>query len=284
MNQSTQVNIQRKSSFVDKVVLYNGKPLFSFIDINPTELCNRKCVFCPRHDPNKYPNQNLHMEIDTAHKMREELEKLNWNGTINICGNGEPLLHKNIVDLVKAFGDKIKIEITTNGDFLTVDLIKQLYESKLNFMVISMYDGPEQVEYFTSLFDESSIDKSKYILRDRWYGENEEYGLILTNRAGFFDWNKNIGIGKQCFYMHYSMQIDWNGDVLSCCHDTYEKTRTFGNVNDETLLDIWNSNMWNKSRKLLGDGKRIELPCNKCDASGIIHGYNHYLEWSKNEK
>jgi radical SAM protein with 4Fe4S-binding SPASM domain len=224
------------------------------------------------------------MEIDTAHKMREELEKLNWNGTINICGNGEPLLHKNIVDLVKAFGDKIKIEITTNGDFLTVDLIKQLYESKLNFMVISMYDGPEQVEYFTSLFDESSIDKSKYILRDRWYGEDEEYGLILTNRAGFFDWNKNIGIGKQCFYMHYSMQIDWNGDVLSCCHDTYEKTRTFGNVNDETLLDIWNSNMWSKSRKLLGDGKRIELPCNKCDASGIIHGYNHYLEWSKNEK
>lgn len=284
MNQSTQVNIQRKSSFVDKVVLYNGKPLFSFIDINPTELCNRKCVFCPRHDPNKYPNQNLHMEIDTAHKMREELEKLNWNGSINICGNGEPLLHKNIVDLVKAFGDKIKIEITTNGDFLTVDLIKQLYESKLNFMIISMYDGPEQVEYFTSLFDESSIDKSKYILRDRWYGENEEYGLILTNRAGFFDWNKNIGIGKQCFYMHYSMQIDWNGDVLSCCHDTYEKTRTFGNVNDETLLDIWNSNVWNKSRKLLGDGKRIELPCNKCDASGIIHGYNHYLEWSKNEK
>ena len=281
MNQSTQVNIQRKSSFVDKVVLYNGKPLFSFIDINPTELCNRKCVFCPRHDPNKYPNQNLHMEIDTAHKMREELEKLNWNGTINICGNGEPLLHKNIVDLVKAFGDKIKIEITTNGDFLTVDLIKQLYESKLNFMVISMYDGPEQVEYFTSLFDESSIDKSKYILRDRWYGEDEEYGLILTNRAGFFDWNKNIGIGKQCFYMHYSMQIDWNGDVLSCCHDTYEKTRTFGNVNDETLLDIWNSNMWSKSRKLLGDGKRIELPCNKCDASGIIHGYNHYQEWNQ---
>jgi hypothetical protein len=30
-----------------------------------------------------------------------------------------------------------------------------------------------------------------------------------------------------------------------------------------------------KYRKLLGKGNRIESPCNKCDASGIIHGYNH---------
>ena len=120
MNQSTQFNIQRKSSFVDDVVLHNGKPLFSFIDINPTELCNRTCEFCPRFDPKIYPNQNLHMDIDIANKIREELEKLNWNGSINICGNGEPLLHKDIVGLVGALGDKIHVEITTNGDFLTI--------------------------------------------------------------------------------------------------------------------------------------------------------------------
>ena len=34
-------------------------------------------------------------------------------------------------------------------------------------------------------------------------------------------------------------------------------------------------------RKLLGKGDRIKSPCNKCDASGIIHGYNHYLKWNK---
>ena len=58
-------------------------------------------------------------------------------------------------------------------------------------------------------------------------------------------------------------------------------TIIFGNVNDETLLEIWNSKMWKKSRKLLGNGKRIESPCNNCDANGTIHGYNHYLEWNK---
>jgi radical SAM protein with 4Fe4S-binding SPASM domain len=281
MNQSTQLNIDRKSLYVDDVVLYNDKPLFSFIDINPTELCNRTCEFCPRFDPKIYPNQNLHMDIDIANKIREELEKLNWNGSINICGNGEPLLHKDIVGLVSALGDKIHVEITTNGDFLTVDLIKRLYESNLNYMVVSMYDGPEQIDYFTKLFDGSEIDKSQYVLRDRWYGEDEEYGLILTNRAGIFGWNKNMGVGKQCFYMHYSLQIDWNGDILFCIQDIYGKTRTFGNVKDRSLLDIWNTKQMDKYRELLGKGDRTKSPCNKCDASGIIHGYNHYLEWDK---
>ena len=148
-------------------------------------------------------------------------------------------------------------------------------------MVVSMYDGPEQIEYFTKLFDDSGIDNSKYILRDRWYKEDEEYGLILTNRAGTFSWNKKMGMNKQCFYMHYSLQIDWNGDVLFCIQDIYGKTRTFGNVNTDSLLDIWTSNKINNYRKLLGKGNRTKSPCNKCDASGIIHGYNHFLEWKK---
>ena len=129
--------------------------------------------------------------------------------------------------------------------------------------------------------DDSEIDKSRYVLRDRWYKEDEEYGLILTNRAGTFGWNKNIGIGKECFYMHYSMQIDWNGDVLFCIQDIYGKTRTFGNVNDKSLWNIWKSKQMDKYRELLGNGNRTESPCNKCDASGIIHGYNHFLEWTR---
>ena len=281
INKSTKLNIERKSSFIDKVSFYNGKPLFTFIDINLTELCNRTCVFCPRHDPEVYPNQNLHMEIDTAHKIREELEYMKWNGSINICGNGEPLLHKDIVGLVEALGDKIRVEITTNGDFLKVDLIKDLYKNHLDYMVVSMYDGPEQIEYFTKLFDNSEIDKSRYVLRDRWYGEDEEYGLILTNRVGSLDFNKKVKVGKQCFYMHYSLQIDWNGDILFCIQDIYGKTRTFGNVKDRSLLDIWNTKQMDKYRELLGKGDRTKSPCNKCDASGIIHGYNHYLEWDK---
>ena len=36
------------------------------VEINPTELCNRRCSFCPRSDPSVYPNRSLHMSIQTA--------------------------------------------------------------------------------------------------------------------------------------------------------------------------------------------------------------------------
>ena len=47
---------------------------FNFIDvveINPTELCNLQCSFCPR--AHGYPNQNLHMSLDTAREIRNQL-------------------------------------------------------------------------------------------------------------------------------------------------------------------------------------------------------------------
>jgi wyosine [tRNA(Phe)-imidazoG37] synthetase (radical SAM superfamily) len=31
------------------------------VDINVTEVCTRKCVFCPRVDPKLYPNRNLNL-------------------------------------------------------------------------------------------------------------------------------------------------------------------------------------------------------------------------------
>ena len=142
MTESIKNNIKRKTPKINDVKFLNGFPLFSFVELNVNELCNRTCVFCPRHDSEVYPNQNLHMEMETAHKIRKELEELNWRGTINLCGNGEPLLHKDIVGLVKALGDKIGVEITTNGDFLKKKLIQDLYDNHLDYMVVSMYDGP----------------------------------------------------------------------------------------------------------------------------------------------
>ena len=59
-------------------------------------------------------------------------------------------LSKDLME--RKFGDKkIHIEIVTNGDFLKPKLVSDLYSSGLKQLVISMYDGPEQIEYFNSL-------------------------------------------------------------------------------------------------------------------------------------
>ena len=47
------------------------------VEVNTTELCNRTCVFCPRHDPEVFPNRNLHMTVKGANTIAEHLEKHN---------------------------------------------------------------------------------------------------------------------------------------------------------------------------------------------------------------
>ena len=41
------------------------------------------------------------------------------------------------------------------------------------------------------------------------------------------------------------------------------------------------SNNLRKFRKLLGDGKRSEWPCQGCNAVGTIHGEVHNDAWNK---
>ena len=54
------------------------------VEINPTELCNRTCSFCPRVDPAIYPNRNLHMSVETAETLSKQLLDVNYSGDIPV--------------------------------------------------------------------------------------------------------------------------------------------------------------------------------------------------------
>lgn len=273
-------NIERKQPSINDVVMHDGFPLFSWIELNINELCNRTCEFCPRVDPKTYPNQNLHMDLELAENIANQLDDLNYTGTINISGTGEPLLTGYVADIVRKFGEKgIHVEIVTNGDRLKPKLIKELYDAGLGQLVVSMYDGPEQIEKFNSLFKECGIDESLYSLRDRWYPPEDDYGLLYTNRAGFLGKKLTEKEKRACFYPHYSVYLDWNGDMLLCCQDMYNRTVNFGNVKEKQLFEIWKDAKLMKFREKLGVGDRSLNPCSNCTANGLLFGHNHVKKW-----
>ena len=76
------------------------------IELNTTELCNRKCSFCPRaYD---YPNLNLHMTADTAEEVI--LQTNEYTNYLCIAGRGEPLLCENILEIIELMvNDGLKI-------------------------------------------------------------------------------------------------------------------------------------------------------------------------------
>ena len=84
-------------------------------------------------------------------KLSSELKKIKYNGAIALCGYGEPLLHKDILYITKKLSQVASVEIVTNGDVLTSKMLRNLYLSKASRVLISMYDGPEQLSQFKKI-------------------------------------------------------------------------------------------------------------------------------------
>ena len=252
------------------------------VQLNTTELCNRTCVFCPRVDPEIYPNRNIHMTVETAEKIAVDLRNINFVGRISLSGFGEPLLNKNIIEILTVIRKHLPtniIDTNTNGDKLDNHIIKKLYNNGLSFIYVNLYDGPEQLEHFKKMFYD--IDKSKYIFREH-YSEKNTYNLILNNRAGTL-YKIEKSINDKCYFPFSKAMIDYNGDLLLCPQD-WGRQFIVGSLLTNSIGELWLSDKMREIRYKLHEGDRSSSPCNQCDCQGTLtgeYGYNvlmkHYL-------
>ena len=257
-----------------------GDPLDSIltVEINTTELCNRTCVFCPRHDPAVFPNRNLHLTVKGAQTIAEELADNQYQGKISFSGFGENLLNPNFVEIVKEFNFYLPtatLECNTNGDKLDSIYAAKLFRAGLDLLYINLYDGVEQIEHFDHIMKNAGIREDQYKYRMHW--SMKDHGLILNNRSGTIDW---LGIeesdikslqGKPCHYPFYKMFVDWNGDVLFCSND-WGREHIVGNIMQDTLHNVWFGKPMKKIRRKLAKGDRSQSPCNKCSVDGTLFG------------
>ena len=283
LNKQIKINIERRTVIVDdQLVYYKDVPIPSWIELSLIDVCNRKCVFCPKSDPAVAPDTYQKMNMKLIEKFTDELKKINYKGSVVLCGYGEPMLHKDIYEICRKLAEASFVEIVTNGDTLNKEKIKKLYDANVNKLLISLYDGPEQVTKFKAMADASQVPEDFVILRNRWFDEKEDYGLKLTNRAG------TVKVGVQdnkdtftdCFYPSYSALIDWNGDVFLCSQD-WQRRRTMGNIMLDDFFEIWIGKTITQYRKNLLNGKRCNSPCTECNAEGTVLGYKHADAWRK---
>ena len=278
-------NINRKKPILDRVPqLFKGIPIPSWIELSLIDVCNRACSFCPKSDESIAPNTHQRMTMTLIDKLVEDLKKINYEGAFCLCGYGEPMLHKEFYEIINKLGVVGGVEIITNGDLVNKKTLIKLFESKATKLIISLYDGPEQVIKFKALIKELNIPEDFVILRDRWYSDKIDYGVKLTNRVG------TVSVGNQpdvkdytktkCFYTAYQMLIDWNGDVFLCPQD-WQRRQTMGNIMQSDIFDIWKGPILSKYRRKLLGGDRNLNPCNQCNADGMVYGKSHYNAWNK---
>ena len=274
--------VQEKFHFIPGTKI----PLPSEVEISESGTCNRKCSFCPRSDPG-YEDIKEFIKPELHQKLCEELSEVKFSGTMRYSGFVEPLLDKNIYSLIKMTGTFLvnsNIEMVTNGDVLDILRLKKLFKNGLDTLLISVYDGPEDVKKFQKMCDKAGLKQNQYVIRHRYYSEEKDFGLTISNRAGMMENSEykipalKTQLKLKCFYPSYTFFMDYNGDILMCPHD-WGKKMILGNLKKNSFLDIWTSKKATKIRKRLNKADRGFSPCNVCDVSGELIGKKHSLAW-----
>tara|TARA_B100000886_G_scaffold150234_1_gene102153 strand:- start:2082 stop:2969 length:888 start_codon:yes stop_codon:yes gene_type:complete len=277
-------NLKNKSKTVVEKIQFvnfegNSLPLPTEIEISESGVCNRKCSFCPRSDPS-YEDVKEFISNSLHEKLCLELKELSYKGTIRYSGFVEPLLDKNIFNLIKMTRLHIpesNIEIVTNGDPLNLERLKKLFTSGLNRLLISAYDGKEETQKLENLCKEAKLKDEQYLIRHRYLSEDQDFGITLSNRSGLME-NAEYKIESlksplknPCFIPSYTFFLDYQGDVLMCPHD-WGKKLILGNLKNQSFKEIWFSKKSIKVRKMLNNSNRNFSPCNICDVDGTLMG------------
>ena len=240
------------------------------VQINPSEMCNRTCGICPRHDPSLYKNNKLFLSTETSRIIGRQLSEFGFRGRVGFVGFGEPLLNPNLVECVRILREECKtaqwIEINTNGDFLTRELIIDLTNAGCTHITVSMYDS-DNSDHFNRLFDGINVVKT---LRHNYDLENTQ-PIFLVDRSGIVRNEIKSDNNRQCFIPFYKLFIDWNGDYLLCDQDWGKVTKEF-NLYSTSITEFWKSKIDTYRKNLIAGDRYKNNPCHSCDIVGNLIG------------
>ncbi len=84
---------------------------FDFIQVEVTRKCNASCIMCP--------NRIFDRKIDMSYELYKELSKyFRYTNIVHLQGWGEPLLHRNFLEMIETAKKRCKVSFTTNGMLL----------------------------------------------------------------------------------------------------------------------------------------------------------------------
>lgn len=285
--------------------------------IETSNICNRKCVFCPKH---KDTEKGIQMPMELIEKIASELKEWNFEKTtpthlsnrIELILYGEPTGDKRLPEIIKMIRGilpRTHLYFNTNGDYYkTPEEYITLFNAGLTGIEINIYDEKRR-EFLTNMYNNirKVYGEDKFIKPPSCYGDlngvvfrppigkinmllvdKVDFGKLtdvnkIRNKAGCIPWLKpelKEPLKLPCGFPFLSMIIRSTGDIGLCCDD-YAKRITFGNVKDVTLKSVWEGEQMNEIRKKFLRRDRNFFPCNICDYDQTH--YAHQLTWNWSE-
>tara|TARA_E500000178_G_scaffold2908_1_gene3079 strand:- start:4418 stop:5572 length:1155 start_codon:yes stop_codon:yes gene_type:complete len=285
----------RYEIFPQKKILDDYPP---YLQIEPSSVCNYRCVFCFMTDNsfNKKSSGHMgHMKLELFKEIIDQIEgKIEF---LSLASRGEPMICPQISEMLNyTVGKFLNLKINTNASLLNEKKIHAILAGGVKTLVISadaadknLYkkfrvNGElEKVVRNLELFNnikQNKYSKSKIITRvsgvkfseDQKFDDMKKFWGGLVDQVAFVDYNpwensyekEKNDIIKPCSDLWRRMFIWWDGTTNPCDVD-YKSKLSVGKFPDISINDLWNSNIYNNYRNFHLNKKRSTLsPCSSC--------------------
>lgn len=273
--------------------------MLKIIQMETTNLCQGKCIFCPHSQLSEFGT----MEQSLYEKILKEASQLPPLQKFIPMGTGEPMMDEKIIPRIKLARKMLHrqtlIEFYTNGSLLTKKIIDKLVDVKSLHISISLngactetrkklmglddfdhvmgmicYLAKRGMSYSVTLLKEPFIKREELLRlidtlvnlpgrKAEWYGS-----LSNLNFAGAMFEHKRNG-GSPCARAIEHLTVMWNGQVNLCCMD-YSGRKNFGDLNKNSILEVWRSPERQKYIRYHLEGRGNELPlCEECNCADV---------------
>ena len=269
-----------------------------YLQIEPTSICNYRCVFCYQTD-NKFNKRSTgymgHMKLATFKMLIDQAEgNIEF---ISLASRGEPLLCPDFKKMLAYTRDKfLNLKINTNASLLDEEMSYAILESGVKTLVFSA-DAADSALY-SKLRVNGKLEKivtnikkfqeirtknypnSKIITRVAGVKVNnqqnlddmEKYWGDFVDQVAFVNYvpwenvyeSKYSGIQTPCSDLWRRMFVWWDGKVNPCDVD-YKSKLSIGDIKDGNISELWKSDEYNKLRQQHESKLRNNVsPCNRC--------------------
>jgi radical SAM protein with 4Fe4S-binding SPASM domain len=285
-----------------RIDLAEAAPLRSplTIYVEPTNLCNFRCTFCPHSFKDFSARAGYHqlMTMELFIKVLKDIWHLGGVKSLKLYFDGEPLIHPEIGMMEKmatSSGVAERVELTTNCSLLTAARCQELIDAEVDYVQCSVYSVDtvkhgriignhnftpahirDNVKMLRWMRDSQQKTKpfvyAKLLGRDEWDAFQKYYEGIADEIGldDFHSWQSDLLpvqslVKKACPYPFYTLNVRANGEVVPCCV-AWGRELIVGDVNHESLADIWRGEKLATIHRTHLAGVRSTLgACQNCD-------------------
>ena len=269
----------------------------TYILIEPVSSCNLKCAMCYQSDPTFIKKEFMgKMDIKLYKKIIDEAHE-NQTCAITFGSRGEPTIHPQLTEFLDyAKGKFLDIKLITNATKLNDKLIHKIFSCNINQVSFSIDSEDkkiyEEIRKFSN-FELVLKNVKRYNEIKKSYKKNNtttrisgvkvrddqdaekfhkfwsKYADEVVFKKAFAKWNTyendpHPELTDPCAYPWERMMIWFDGKVNPCDAD-YKSMLSYGNVNNQSIKDLWNSKKLNDLKeKHIQKLRNNIVPCNKC--------------------